>query len=177
MENEKCMRLAIQEGWKAIKEGNPPFASCLLLEDGTYICNHNTTTTNNNILNHSEITLLNEAINEYGSDKLKNAILYTTVFPCIMCYGACCWAEIEKIVYCLDSNDLRCFDIEEKCIDIEQIKVGNNVERSVLFYECFELFRIWNNKRKIIRKLYSRNTGEKEDKVLLKESIERNENY
>lgn len=161
MQNKKYMQIAIQEGWKAVKEGNPPFASCLLFSDGSYVCNHNTTSTSKNILNHSEITLLHEAINKYGNDKLKNATLYTTVFPCTMCYGACCWGEIGKIVYCLDSNDLREFDIEEKSIDLELIKLRNDIERSVLYHESLELFRAWNNKRKVIKKLYSRNITKK----------------
>ena len=40
-----------------------------------------------------------QRIKAWNSKNLENCILYTTLEPCMMCYGAIYWSKIKTIVY------------------------------------------------------------------------------
>ena len=42
---------------------------------------------------------LTSAFNNIGAKYLQSCTLYVTLEPCIMCAGACYWAQLEKIVF------------------------------------------------------------------------------
>ena len=48
---------------------------------------------------HAELIAITSAQNSLNSKNLGNCILYTTLEPCIMCYGAIYWSKINTVVY------------------------------------------------------------------------------
>jgi tRNA(adenine34) deaminase len=48
---------------------------------------------------HAELIAITSAQNSLNSKNLDNCILYTTLEPCIMCYGAIYWSKIKTVVY------------------------------------------------------------------------------
>ena len=48
---------------------------------------------------HAELIAITSAQNNLNSKNLKNCTLYTTLEPCMMCYGAIYWSKIKTIVY------------------------------------------------------------------------------
>ena len=48
---------------------------------------------------HAELIAITSAQNSLNSKNLDNCILYTTLEPCLMCYGAIYWSKINTIVY------------------------------------------------------------------------------
>ena len=48
---------------------------------------------------HAELIAITSAQNSLNSKNLDNCILYTTLEPCIMCYGAIYWSKINTVVY------------------------------------------------------------------------------
>jgi tRNA(adenine34) deaminase len=53
---------------------------------------------------HAEMIALTAAFNSLGSKYLRDATLYVTVEPCLMCAGAVYWSKIGKIVYGADDE-------------------------------------------------------------------------
>ena len=48
---------------------------------------------------HAELIAITSAQNSLNSKNLDNCILYTTLEPCIMCFGAIYWSKINTVVY------------------------------------------------------------------------------
>jgi tRNA(adenine34) deaminase len=53
----------------------------------------------NDVTAHAEILAITSAANTLGAKYLPETTLYVTIEPCIMCAGACFWAQIPKIVF------------------------------------------------------------------------------
>jgi tRNA(adenine34) deaminase len=120
-EDEKWMKIAIQEAIKAENEGEVPVGA-VLVKNGKLIAQaHNQPILKNDASAHAEIQLLRIAGQKTKNYRLNNAIIYVTLEPCIMCLGAIMNARIAKIVYgahdlkigacgsCVNLVNLKCF--------------------------------------------------------------------
>ena len=52
-----------------------------------------------NPLEHAEMSAIQQAISNYGSEVLKRAHLISSNEPCPMCMGACIWSGISEVSY------------------------------------------------------------------------------
>jgi tRNA(Arg) A34 adenosine deaminase TadA len=48
---------------------------------------------------HAEIAAIRAAAVKLGERDIPDAVLYTSLEPCLMCYAACFWAHIPQIVF------------------------------------------------------------------------------
>ena len=55
---------------------------------------------------HAEIDAIRRACALLGTRSLKNATLYSSMEPCLMCYSACYWANIGQVVYACSKDKL-----------------------------------------------------------------------
>ena len=77
----------------------------LIIQDGAIISkSHNLSISNNDPTAHAEINVIRDACKKINNYRLGNAVLYTTLEPCIMCIGAICEARINKVVFGAYSN-------------------------------------------------------------------------
>ena len=98
-EDEKWMKIAIQESIKAEKEGEVPVGA-VLVKDGLLIAKaHNQPISTNDATAHAEIQLIRTAGKVQENYRLTGTSLYVTLEPCAMCLGAMMHARIERIVY------------------------------------------------------------------------------
>ncbi len=91
------------------------------------------------------------ACKKLNSIDLSGCILYATTEPCPMCFGACHWAKISKIVYGTRIADSKKAGFDELCISNDELnslgRANIDVSRDFLRDECLELFKIWSKKR------------------------------
>lgn len=80
-----------------------PIAAALVSSSGDVLFVSRNQCEKINSLNHAEMIVLNQALNKRHS--LKGCTLYVTLEPCLMCFGACLNAEIDKIVYYARNKD------------------------------------------------------------------------
>ena len=98
-DDEKFMRLAIEEARKALKKDEIPIG-CVVVSQGQIIGRgHNLTETLEDVTAHAEMQAITAAAQTVGGKYLPDATLYVTVEPCPMCAGAIGWAQISRIVY------------------------------------------------------------------------------
>ena len=98
-EDEKWMQIAIQEAIKAEKEGEVPVGA-VLVKDGLLIAKaHNQPISKNDATAHAEIQLIRAAGKELQNYRLNGSILFVTLEPCAMCFGALVHARVKRIVY------------------------------------------------------------------------------
>ena len=141
--DEKWMSLAIKQAIKAEREGEVPIGAILVREGLLIAKAYNQPITKNDATAHAEIQLLRKAGNKLENYRLNSSVLYVTLEPCAMCFGAIMNARIERIVYgaydpktgvCGSCDDLTSVDYFKHKIDI----TGGILEQ-----ECRQILKLF----------------------------------
>ena len=99
MKKEFLMREALVQAKKALKKGEVPIGAVVVLGDEIIGRGHNQPITMKDPTAHAEIIALKEASNRLENYRLNEAIIYTTLEPCLMCAGALVHARIKKVIF------------------------------------------------------------------------------
>jgi tRNA(adenine34) deaminase len=98
-QDEKWMRVALQEATLALKKKEVPVGAVVVYQDKIIGRGHNQTETLNDPTAHAEILAIGAAANYLNSWRLSEAVLYVTLEPCAMCAGAIVLARLKKLVF------------------------------------------------------------------------------
>ena len=99
MKKELLMKEALVQAKKALKKGEVPIGAVVVLGDEIIGKGYNQPITMKDPTAHAEIIALKEASNRLENYRLNEAIIYTTLEPCLMCAGALVHARIKKIIF------------------------------------------------------------------------------
>jgi guanine deaminase len=99
------MRLAIQKATEGVASGQTPFGACIARAGGLVSSAHNVVWQTTDITAHAEIHAIREACRKLSTIDLSGCVIYSTCEPCPMCFAACHWARISKIVYGANIQD------------------------------------------------------------------------
>ena len=103
----KYIRCSIDIARKSRKNGNHPFGSILVDQEGQILMEvENTVVTGKDSTGHSETNLMRLASEQYDSDFLAKCTIYTSTEPCPMCAGAIYWGNVRRVVYGLSQEGL-----------------------------------------------------------------------
>ena len=97
--DEKWMRIAIDEAKLAMDKNEVPVGAVLVKNDTLIAQAHNKPITQDDPTAHAEIPLLRKAGEQQKNYRLPESTLYVTLEPCTMCFGAMVHARIDRIVY------------------------------------------------------------------------------
>ena len=146
-QDEKFMRLAIKKAREGIMKAQTPFGACIVKADKVIACCHNHVWKNTDITAHAEITVIREACKKLKVVDLSGCVIYSTCEPCPMCFAACHWARISRIVFGCAIRDAKNYGFNELQIsNLELKKLSKNkirVSSAVLVKENIELFGFW----------------------------------
>lgn len=92
--------IALKEAEKAYKKGEVPVGAVVVKDNKVISKAHNQRITKNNALYHAEMLAIEKACKKLKTWRLDDAILYTTLEPCLMCAGAIMQARIKKVIFC-----------------------------------------------------------------------------
>jgi len=98
-QDEKWMRVALQEANLALKKKEVPVGAVVVYQDKIIGRGHNQTETLNDPTAHAEILAIGAAANYLNSWRLSEAVLYVTLEPCAMCAGAIVLSRIKRLVF------------------------------------------------------------------------------
>ena len=97
---------------KALQEANYAFFKDEVPVGCVIVCNNEIISRSSNMVEllndstaHAEILAITSASNYLNSKYLQGCTLYTTLEPCLMCYGAIYWSKISRIVYGADDPE------------------------------------------------------------------------
>jgi guanine deaminase len=123
MSDEEFMRMAIRKAMEGIKEGQLPFGAAVVKDGKVISCSHNTIIQDKDVTAHAEMNAIYNATRELHSLDLTGCTIYCTCEPCPMCLGACCLANISKVVYGAKVNnvDLEGFVVLETPTEIIEL--------------------------------------------------------
>ena len=150
MSDEVYMRLAIQKAWEGIEEGQTPFGACLVREGAVVSCAHNRVWSLGDITAHAEVQAIRDACTKLRTVNLAGCTLYSTCEPCPMCFSACHWARIARIVYGARIEDARRLGFHELGIPAQLMKELGQSEVALrgdyLREECLRLLSAWSER-------------------------------
>jgi tRNA(adenine34) deaminase len=101
--DQYCMQEALKQAKLALDKGDFP-VGCVISDEGKIIAKGARMGTSNggtNEIDHAEIVALRQ-LNEKGGNsdfKFSKLTLYSTLEPCLMCFGAILISAIERVVY------------------------------------------------------------------------------
>jgi len=99
MEDADYMCQAIAKARSGIAKGQSPFGACIVKDGKIVALEHNTVWKNCDPTAHAEVAAIRKAARKTGAINLSGCTIYSTCEPCPMCFSACHWARIGRIVY------------------------------------------------------------------------------
>lgn len=98
-DDERFMRLALDEARKAAEAGEVPVGAVVVTHGRVVGRGHNLTEALCDVTAHAEIQAITAAAHTLGGKYLPDCTLYVTVEPCLMCGGAIGWSQMGRVVY------------------------------------------------------------------------------
>jgi tRNA(adenine34) deaminase len=102
--DEYFMKAAIIEAEKAFDVGEVPVGAVIVWNNRIIGRGHNLTETLKDPTAHAEMQAITAATDTIGGKYLTECTLYVTLEPCVMCAGACFWAQVGVLVYGADDD-------------------------------------------------------------------------
>ena len=122
MTDEHYMKLAIEKAREGMQAGQTPFGSCIVKDREVLTCVHNVVWQSTDITAHAEINAIRDTCQKLGSIDLSGCTIYSTCEPCPMCFSACHWAKISRIVFGARIEDARKAGFSELSISNDRMK-------------------------------------------------------
>jgi tRNA(adenine34) deaminase len=142
------MQEAIAEAKKAYEENEVPVGTVIVLDNKIIGRGHNRTETLKDPTAHAEIIAISAAATYLNSWRLANAVVYSTLEPCLMCSGALVLSRVKKLVYGADDMKFGA------CGSVYNIPLDNkfnhrfDVIPGVLSEECQKLIKDFFRKQR-----------------------------
>jgi tRNA(Arg) A34 adenosine deaminase TadA len=106
-QDERYLRAAIRLAGEARQAGDQPYGALLVAADGTVLAeDRNTVVTERDITAHPELKLARWAARELSATATRTTKMYTSCQPCAMCVNAIARANLARVVYALDGDQL-----------------------------------------------------------------------
>jgi tRNA(adenine34) deaminase len=93
------MRMALEEAETAFRDGEVPVGALVVQGERVIGRGHNQTERSGQPFEHAEMRALWEATKAAGAHGLEQAVLYSTIEPCVMCIGAVILARLPRVVF------------------------------------------------------------------------------
>ncbi len=139
---QKAVELSIEN---VEKKGGGPFGAVIVKNGQIFAEGANKVTINMDPTAHAEIVCIRNACEKLGSFNLSGFDMYTSCFPCPMCYGAIKWARIDNIYYANSKEDAANIGFSD--LEIYQSIIENNQNLiKIDNQDAIKAFKIWTNK-------------------------------
>jgi len=141
------MRLAIEKAREGVSKGQTPFGACIVKNNKVIACEHNVVWKDTDITAHAEIAAIRSACKTLKKIDLTGCTIYSTCEPCPMCFAACHWARISRIVFGAGIKDAEKFGFNELAISNSDLKKSGKskieLTAGLLLKENIALFEFW----------------------------------
>ena len=137
----RWMRQALLAAHEARARDEVPVGTCIVVGETMLAVAGNRTRTDGDPTAHGEIVALREASRNAGNYRLTDAVVYSTIEPCVMCAGGLIQARVKRLVY--GARDERAGAVESKFRVCDNDFLNHRIEitAGVLEEECRELMQ------------------------------------
>ncbi len=138
----KFMKIAIKEAEKGIELSHGgPFGAVIVRNGRVIAKGHNRVLNNIDPTCHGEIDAIRKACKKLKTHDLSGCEIYTTGYPCLMCYGAILWANISKVYYGCNVLDAQKIGFRDNKFEKNFISKGKILCEEIGRDECVKLFK------------------------------------
>ena len=147
------MRMALEEASRGFDRDEVPIGAVIVSSDGVLLGKgYNRPISSNDPTAHAEIVAIRDACSFVKNYRLTDSVMYVTLEPCLMCYGAMVHARIGKLVF--GAYDKRS-GLTSHLELVDKLNMNHKVEIAggLLADECGELLsRFFQLKREMQKK-------------------------
>jgi len=139
--DEHWMGLALAQARLGAEKGEVPVGAVLVKNNQLITAAHNLSIHNHDASAHAEIQVLRQAGQLLNNYRLTDCILFTTLEPCTMCFGAMMHARIEHVIFA--AADYKT-GVCGSCINLTPRKCFNHtleITAGVLATECLAVLQ------------------------------------
>jgi len=145
------MKLAIQKASQGVQKGQTPFGACIVKNGKVIACAHNTVWKTSDSTAHAEINAIRLACRKLKTINLSKCVMYSTCEPCPMCFSACHWAGISKIIFGAQIKDAKRFGFNELSVSCATMKSRGHskvqLQAGCCAKENLNVFRCWSKQK------------------------------
>jgi len=142
-EDQKWMKVALQEARLALEKDEVPIGAVIVHQGKVIGKGHNQTESLSDATAHAEILAIGSASDFLKSWRLEDCSIYVTVEPCIMCAGAIVLSRIKKLVFgAYDLKNGACGSLYDIVSD-KRLNHQVEVASRVLEKECIEIIQLF----------------------------------
>lgn len=142
MINEQIIKYIIDLAKTSAKKGDFPVGAVIVRKNKIISKGYNKKEQKKNSIYHAEIIAITKACKKLQTWHLDDCTLYTTMEPCLMCYGAIMQSRIKKIVFLAKNESFGAFSANN-------IKI--NKKMNIVFFKNDEYIQLiqkfFTNKR------------------------------
>lgn len=142
------MRQALAAAHEARTRDEVPIGTCIVVDGTLLAVSGNMTRTDGDPTAHAEIVALREAAKKFGNYRLTNAVVYSTIEPCVMCAGALIQARVKRLVYGAVDERAGAVVSRFKVCDTDFLNHRIEVTSGVLEQECRDVMQEFFRERR-----------------------------
>lgn len=140
------MQIAVEEASKGINNYDGGPFGAVIVKDGEVIATgHNMVVANNDPTAHGEMVAIRNACKKLKTFDLTGCEIYTTGYPCPMCFCAILWSNIGKVYYGCNTTDTEIIGFRDKefedSIPERKVNMCHELDREA----CLKLYQEYNN--------------------------------
>jgi len=150
--DKKMMSLAIEQALISKSKDEVPIGSVLTKKDNILGIGHNLSIEMNDPTAHAEILAIRSACEKEENYRLLDSTMYTTLEPCLMCFGAIINSRIKRLVIGAVDQDNGA-PISNKAL-LSQLKLNHKIEVETGLFsdECSEILKNFFKEKRLKRK-------------------------
>jgi tRNA(adenine34) deaminase len=137
----RWMREALAAAADARARDEVPVGTCIVMGEEILAVAGNRTRTDGDPTAHAEIVALRKAATAAGNYRLGNAVVYSTIEPCVMCAGALIQARVKRLVFGALDERAGAVASNFRICDTDFLNHRIEVTAGVLEAECRELMQ------------------------------------
>ncbi|MEI6843205.1 MAG: nucleoside deaminase [bacterium] len=141
-EDNVFMKVAIDEAKISFNEGNFPVGAVLVIDGKLIGKDRNSIHSNKDWVSHAEMKILSKyssLIKECIKDKNSVVTIYTTLEPCLMCFGASVLNRISRIVYACPDPFTGATDIDINTLHVGYKRMWPQISSELMRKDSYDL--------------------------------------
>lgn len=146
------LKHAIELSKKSVEQGGFPVGA-IIVKDGEIISEGiSNGKQKKDATSHAEIDAIRQASEKMNARDLSDCEIYSSMEPCLMCFSACYWSKIKRVVYAINKDKLSKHHYEGMH-SIEEINLKNNRQMDIVHVveledEALDVIRKWEESLK-----------------------------
>jgi len=143
------MNIAIAEAKKGVRLNHGgPFGACIVKDGEVISKGHNHVVSRIDPTAHGEVDAIRKACKKLGTFDLSGCEIYTTGFPCPMCFAAILWANIDKVYYGCNTTDTELIGFRDKAFEENIPVLKQQICHELNREECLKLYEEYSSKER-----------------------------